>query len=131
MSRKSSVVEPVKDNSTDLEVSEKSELIQPVPIEIEKPVVNQNVNGRLIASPRAKRLAEEKGIELSQIKGTGEGGRIIKRDIESFKVGNKSVEIQIPSGQEASPKLQTAQWKSYQNDLQHQNFLLPITIDVG
>ena len=104
MSRKSSVVEPVKDNSTDLEVSDKSELIQPVPIEIEKPVVNQNVNGRLIASPLAKRLAEEKGIELSQIKGTGEGGRIIKRDIESFKSfkgGNKSVEIQIPSGQES------------------------------
>ena len=101
MSRKSSVVEPVKDNSTDLEVSDKSELTQPVPIEIEKPVVNQNVNGRLIASPLAKRLAEEKGIELSQIKGTGEGGRIIKRDIQSFKGGNKSVEIQIPSGQES------------------------------
>ena len=101
MSRKSSVDEPVKDNSTDLEVSDKSESTQPVPIEIEKPVVNQNVNGRLIASPLAKRLAEEKGIELSQIKGTGEGGRIIKRDIESFKGGNKSVEIQIPSGQES------------------------------
>ena len=101
MSRKSLVVESVKDKSTDLEVSEKSELTQPVPIEIEKPVVNQNVNGRLIASPLAKRLAEEKGIELSQIKGTGEGGRIIKRDIESFKGGNKSVEIQIPSGQES------------------------------
>ena len=68
MSRKSSVVEPVKDNSTDLEVSDKSELTQPVPIEIEKPVVNQNVNGRLIASPLAKRLAEEKGMNCLRLK---------------------------------------------------------------
>ncbi len=101
MSRESSVAEPVKNNSTEVEVSDKNESIQPVPIELEKPVVNQNINGRLIASPLAKRLAEEKGIQLSQIKGTGEGGRIIKRDIETFKGGNNSIEMQIPSGLES------------------------------
>ena len=42
-------------------------------------------NGRLIASPLAKKLAQEKGISLDQVKGSGDGGRIIKRDIENYK----------------------------------------------
>src|SRR5690554_3012967 len=41
-------------------------------------------NGRVKASPLAKKLAEDKGIDISLVKGTGEGGRIIKRDIENF-----------------------------------------------
>ena len=49
-------------------------------------VANENHNGRLIASPLAKKLAKEKGISLQQVKGSGDGGRIIKRDIENFKV---------------------------------------------
>jgi pyruvate dehydrogenase E2 component (dihydrolipoamide acetyltransferase) len=39
----------------------------------------------LVVSPLAKKLAEEKGISLQQVKGSGDGGRIIKRDIENFK----------------------------------------------
>ncbi len=41
-------------------------------------------NGRIKASPLAKRVAKEKGFKLSQIKGTGEGGRIVLRDVENF-----------------------------------------------
>ena len=41
-------------------------------------------SGRIKASPLAKKLAREKGIELSQVQGTGEGGRIVKRDIENY-----------------------------------------------
>jgi pyruvate dehydrogenase E2 component (dihydrolipoamide acetyltransferase) len=41
--------------------------------------------GRVIASPLAKRLAKEKGYDLHQIKGTGENGRIVKNDVESFQ----------------------------------------------
>ena len=40
---------------------------------------NFNSNGRIIASPLAKKLATEKGIDLNYIKGTGDSGRIIKR----------------------------------------------------
>ncbi|KAH0623327.1 hypothetical protein JD844_031543 [Phrynosoma platyrhinos] len=40
--------------------------------------------GRIIASPLAKKLAAEKGIDLSQVKGSGPDGRITKKDIESF-----------------------------------------------
>ncbi len=39
-------------------------------------------------SPLAKKLASDKGLNLSQVKGTGEGGRIVKRDIDNFKGGN-------------------------------------------
>jgi len=41
--------------------------------------------GRIKASPLAKKLAKEKGIDLSQVKGTGENGRITKRDIENYQ----------------------------------------------
>lgn len=41
--------------------------------------------GRLKVSPLARKLAEEKGIDLQQVKGTGEGGRIVKRDIDEYK----------------------------------------------
>lgn len=40
---------------------------------------------RIKASPLAKKLAEEKGIDISKVKGSGEGGRIIKEDIINFK----------------------------------------------
>lgn len=41
--------------------------------------------GGVKASPVARRLAEEKGIDLRQVHGTGPGGRIIKSDVESFQ----------------------------------------------
>lgn len=42
-------------------------------------------NGRVKASPLARKLAAEKGINLSQVQGTGDGGRITKADIDSYK----------------------------------------------
>ncbi|MCC6700711.1 MAG: pyruvate dehydrogenase complex dihydrolipoamide acetyltransferase [Fluviicola sp.] len=47
-------------------------------------VVANNSNGRILASPLAKKLAEEKGVDLSFIQGTGEGGRITKRDVDHY-----------------------------------------------
>jgi pyruvate dehydrogenase E2 component (dihydrolipoamide acetyltransferase) len=43
-----------------------------------------NTNGRTKISPLAKKLAEEKGINLNFLQGSGEGGRIVKRDIDNF-----------------------------------------------
>jgi pyruvate dehydrogenase E2 component (dihydrolipoamide acetyltransferase) len=42
-------------------------------------------NGRIKASPLAKKLAQEKGIDLRQVQGSGDGGRIVKADVDSFK----------------------------------------------
>jgi pyruvate dehydrogenase E2 component (dihydrolipoamide acetyltransferase) len=43
-----------------------------------------SANGRTKASPLAKKLAEEKGISLNTVAGSGDGGRVVKRDIENF-----------------------------------------------
>lgn len=50
------------------------------PVVQEAPVDGQ----RILASPLAKKIASEKGIQLSQVKGTGENGRITKSDVENF-----------------------------------------------
>jgi len=42
-------------------------------------------NGRLKASPLAKRLADEKGINISMLQGSGDGGRVVKRDVENYQ----------------------------------------------
>lgn len=42
------------------------------------------INGRLKASPLARRIAAEKGVDLKSVKGSGDGGRIIKKDIDNF-----------------------------------------------
>ncbi len=46
--------------------------------------------GRIKASPLAKALAKEKGIDLSKIKGTADNGRITKADVENYKPGTSS-----------------------------------------
>jgi len=44
-----------------------------------------NDGDRVKASPLAKKLAEDKGVDLSQVKGSGDNGRIIKRDIDNYQ----------------------------------------------
>jgi len=42
-------------------------------------------NGRVKASPLAKKMAKDLGFDISKIKGSGEGGRVTKQDVESYK----------------------------------------------
>ncbi len=92
---------PVVDNPPLVEDDKKNVTVKPMTARPQKPVIPQSLNGRLIASPLAKKLAEEKGVDLGMVKGTGEGGRIIKRDIENFKGGFGSVSVPISSGLES------------------------------
>ncbi|GAB1422516.1 pyruvate dehydrogenase complex dihydrolipoamide acetyltransferase [Anaerolineales bacterium] len=48
---------------------------------------SESDDGRIKVSPLARRIAEEKGIALNQISGTGPGGRIVKSDVENYKPG--------------------------------------------
>lgn len=48
------------------------------------PEQESSSNGRLKASPLAKKLAKEKGIDLKSLHGSGDGGRIVKADVDSF-----------------------------------------------
>ncbi|WP_340154457.1 pyruvate dehydrogenase complex dihydrolipoamide acetyltransferase [uncultured Winogradskyella sp.] len=59
-------------------------------------------SGRVFASPLAKKMADEKGINLSQVAGSGENGRIVKRDIENFTPSAQSASVGkfVPTGQE-------------------------------
>ncbi len=51
-----------------------------------EPVVQEasSAGQRILASPLAKKIASEKGIQLNQVKGSGENGRIVKSDVENF-----------------------------------------------
>lgn len=58
-------------------------------------------DGRIKASPLAKRIAEDRGIDLSQVQGTGPGGRIVKADVEDYEPGAapaKAAPAAAPSG---------------------------------
>ncbi|MFN7015502.1 MAG: biotin/lipoyl-containing protein, partial [Bacteroidia bacterium] len=58
------------------------------PVEVTSaPVATSSNDGRLKVSPLAKKMAEEKGIDINAVNGSGDGGRIVKRDIENFKGG--------------------------------------------
>lgn len=52
--------------------------------------VSTSADSRLKASPLARKIAKEKGISLGDVKGTGDGGRIVKKDVESFTPQAKS-----------------------------------------
>ncbi len=56
----------------------------PAPVTAAAPVVQ---NGRVKASPLAKKIAQEKGVDLRLLQGSGDGGRIIKADIDNYKPG--------------------------------------------
>jgi pyruvate dehydrogenase E2 component (dihydrolipoamide acetyltransferase) len=48
-------------------------------------VPTADADGRLKASPLAKALAREKGIDLHAVAGSGDGGRVVKRDVETYQ----------------------------------------------
>ncbi|SDE47538.1 pyruvate dehydrogenase E2 component (dihydrolipoamide acetyltransferase) [Dyadobacter soli] len=56
----------------------------------EKAVSVADSGDRVKASPLAKRLADEKGINLSEVAGSGDNGRIVKRDVDEFKPAAKT-----------------------------------------
>jgi len=51
-------------------------------------------NGRVVISPLAKKLAEERNLPLGKIRGSGDGGRIVKRDIDNFLPGSAVPQIE-------------------------------------
>ncbi len=79
-------------------------------------------NGRVKASPLAKKMAKDLGYDINKIKGTGEGGRIVKRDIESYTPSAEpapatkekgSAPVQLPTvvGEESYEDVQLSQMR--------------------
>lgn len=54
-------------------------------------------NGRVKASPLAKKLASEKGIDINKVSGTGDGGRIVKSDVDNYTPAAPSTSGQAPA----------------------------------
>lgn len=52
--------------------------------------VSSTSNGRIKASPLAKKIAQDKGVDLSSLRGSGDGGRIIKADLDNIPTGASS-----------------------------------------
>ena len=87
---------------------------KPVLEEESKPDIKQaslsnESTDRILISPLARKLATEKGIDIKLVKGSGDNGRIIKRDIDSYKPTNYSQFIQPrPSITESSNESQNS-----------------------
>jgi len=56
---------------------------------------------RIFASPLARRIAEQKGLDLASLKGSGPHGRIVKADVEGAQPGQAKAPAAAPSGQSA------------------------------
>jgi pyruvate dehydrogenase E2 component (dihydrolipoamide acetyltransferase) len=71
-------------------------------------ISNNQSDNRLKASPLAKSIAQTEGVDLTQVKGSGDDGRIVKKDVEAFleqkttqliaPIAQKTVEISAPIG---------------------------------
>lgn len=94
---------------------------KPTPVkEASKPVAKATSNatsngGRIFASPLAKKIAEEKGINLAQVQGSGENGRIVKADVENFTpsaaTSGASVAQFVATGEESSEEIPNSQMR--------------------
>lgn len=96
--------EPVKEEKKK-ETSTKTE---------EKPSSSSNsdsVSKRIFASPLAKKLAEEKGINLNHVSGSGDNGRIVKSDIENYQPAAGGGQVYTPVGQEIWEEVKNSQMR--------------------
>ena len=75
------------------------------------------------ASPLAKKIAKEKGIDISQIKGSGENGRIIKRDLNNFNT--KTTEEKIVSTNDMTMQPLSQMRKTIASRLSQSKFTAP------
>ena len=80
---------------------------------VEEPKITSNT-GRIMASPLAKKIAKEKGIDLRLVTGTGESGRIVKRDVEQFTPAASTAttnQVFVPAGQEKQEEIPNSQMR--------------------
>jgi pyruvate dehydrogenase E2 component (dihydrolipoamide acetyltransferase) len=80
---------------------------QPEPVatkeEEPQPEPERDENGRVKASPIARRMAKDLGVELSALQGTGPGGRIVKSDVEAAAQNGEKAEQEAPAAEKEAP----------------------------
>ena len=100
-----------------------------VTVEVDVP----STNGRVKASPLAKRLASEKGLDITHIPGTGDGGRVVRRDIETYNpmVGGMAAVMVESSEEEAVTQMRkTIARRLSESKFTAPHFYLTIEIDM-
>ena len=106
---------PAATTSSEVATPSKPAASAPAPSAAKKVSAIQSENGRIIASPLAKALAQEKGINLAKVVGTGEGGRIIKTDVENFTdvivADAPAVTVTAPVGEVSQTEVKNSQMR--------------------
>jgi len=100
------------------EAPKKVEAVEPVTETVETKTVS-NASGRIFASPLAKKIASDKGINLADLHGSGDNGRITKKDVENYspsEVANTASSPSqtisfIASGEEKSEEVKNSQMR--------------------
>ena len=111
---------PQEPEVTETKTEEK--IIEEAPKKVEASVSNEKEdtttstsNRRIFASPLAKKIASDKGIKLSDLKGTGDNGRITKKDVEGYTttvtVSEKVATKLVPAGEEQSEEVKNSQMR--------------------
>jgi len=80
---------------------------EPAPVALNQEIVPMlSSEERLKATPVAKKLAQEKGVDLNRVKGSGPGGRITREDVESFLLSQSvtQAQTQVPVPVKEAPK---------------------------
>ena len=111
--------EPKKEEKTTPKTASKKEVtkVEVSKLEEKSPPVEiiTNDGGRIFISPLARKLANEKGINIQTITGTGEGGRIVKRDVEFYNTPSvKTTAVAIPfvaKGEESFEEVSNSQMR--------------------
>jgi pyruvate dehydrogenase E2 component (dihydrolipoamide acetyltransferase) len=87
--------------------NEKQSESAPAKTEGEQPQVNgahnEGTNGRLKASPLAKKMAKDLGYDINKINGSGDSGRVTKRDVENYKPSAASAQAPAKGGAGTAP----------------------------
>jgi pyruvate dehydrogenase E2 component (dihydrolipoamide acetyltransferase) len=85
---------------------------QPQPQQPQQPEESAQVEERVKASPLARKIASEKGVSLGEVSGSGDNGRIVKKDVENFKSAPS-----VPAKQPQKAPVQTIPGKESYNDV--------------
>ena len=107
-------------NSTETEIEKKEDKVEATKAPDVHTTMN-NSGGRIFASPLAKKIAADKGINLANVAGSGENGRIIKKDVENYIPAVKPTEAAVSSvapivsftteGEEKSEEIKNSQMR--------------------
>lgn len=108
----------------------------PAPVVAKAPPVQAapaTANGRVKASPLARRLAEERGIDLRFVRGSGDEGRIVKQDIENHRGGAAPLGVQEERFTEVavSQMRKTIARRLAESKFSAPHFYLTMQVDMG